>query len=544
MDIIVDKILGKIKNIEMQQRIAFVASLLAGFLAHGYALANNYIYHDATILNGLGTTFGLGRWALGYVGHINDLIFGNYHLPFLNIVISLIFIALSAMVVVDVLDVSSKFMSAFIGAIFSVYPVVTSTFAYNFSATYYFFALLLAVLAVKIITDVTETENNPKTLKNDKIKSRLYIKSLVQAVLLLALSAGFYQAYLSVAVTLALTVIMIELVVPGENRELASTIRKGITYVVVFIVSLVVYLIVNKISFIVMKPPATGYQGAEDMGSLSLAKIPGRFIQTYLHFFYIKWNGINKATCMWVFIIAFVVVAAACIVVFLVKNKQPKANIILFIVALALMPLAVNLVYVMSTNDSYSVHTLMRFATVFVLITPAILIEKMYNVAEIKGDTLATTFKLPMIVEVTLLAVITFCYIYLNNMAYIKMNLVQEEMTSYFTVLEARICSTEGYNDETPIVFSGEFNISDNYLTDINDVYDDVVILGYEYKAGDLINKESWKNYMKYHAGFAPNIIEAPESLYSSEEFANLQVYPDADSIKMIDGVIVVKLSQ
>ena len=149
MDYIVDKVKFKIESLNKQQRYAFLSCLIAGFLSHGYALCNNYIYHDATILNGLGSTFGIGRWALGYMGVINDALLGNYHLPFFNIVLSLIFIAISAVITVDILCVKGSFLSIFIGAIFAVYPVVTSTFAYNFSAVFYFMALMLALLSVR-----------------------------------------------------------------------------------------------------------------------------------------------------------------------------------------------------------------------------------------------------------------------------------------------------------------------------------------------------------------------------------------------------------
>lgn len=529
MDLLWNKSEGIIKKISVQQKIAFIGALIAGFLSHGYALGNNYIYHDATILNGLGTTFGLGRWALGYVGMIDDLLLGNYNLPFLNVVLSIILIAVSTMVVIDILEVDGKFLSAFIGAVFAVYPVVTSTFAYNFSATFYFIALLLSVVAIKVMKDGVNEKK---------------IKACIVAALLIALSAGFYQAYLSVSVTLALTLVMMELISDKANNNdneaksgsMISPIVKGIIYAITLIAGLVIYLIINTISNAIMKPPATGYQGAEDMGSMSFAKIPARFIQTYLHFFYIKWNGINKAMCMWLFIIAFIIIAAFVIISGLAKNKVKKANILLFILCLALMPIAVNLVYLMSTSENFSVHTLMRFATVFVLITPAVLMEKM------KRDE-----SVPAVIASILLIAITFGYIYSNNIAYLKMNLVQEEMTSFFTVLETRISQVEGYSDETPIIFVGESKIVDNNLYDLNEVYKDTVILGYEYNATDLINKESWKRYMAYHAGFAPdiiNVIDAPESILNSEELANLSVYPDADSIAIIDGTIVVKLSE
>lgn len=497
---------GKLTKYE---KTAFVSALILGIFSHGYAMGNNYIYHDANILNGLGTTFGLGRFALGYAGEIHNFMFGNLHLPFFNILVSLILIAVSAGVAVRALNIESEFLAAFIGGIFSSYPVVTSTFAYNFSATYYFLALLLAVLSIVVID-----------------------KSIVKSIILLTLSAGFYQAYLSVAVTLALSIILIDL--STSDDELSVIIKKGVRYIITFVVSLVLYLVINKISIVIMKPPATGYQGAENMGALDFTKIPGRFVQTYLHFFYIKWNGINAAKCMWVYIILLLLISAAVILICIFKKKLPANRTALFIAGLAVMPIAVNLVYLMSTDDNYSIHTLMRFATVFVIILPVVLMEKL------SGEN----FRIPSFVCGLLLTVITFSYVYLNNAAYIKMNLVQEQMTSFFTVLESRICSTEGYSDDMPVVFSGEFNIVDNNLTDINDVYPDVVILGYEYNARDLINRESWKTYMKNRAGFAPEIIDLPADIAATDEFANLNAYPDSDSIAVINGILVVKLAQ
>lgn len=513
MDLLWNKVEEAVRNLSIQQKYAFISAVIAGVFSHGYAMGNNYIYHDATILNGLGTTFGLGRWALGYAGLVNDMILGNYNLPFFNVAVSILLIAVSAMVTVDVLKVSGKFLSVFIGAAFSVYPVVTSTFAYNFSAVFYFIALLLAVLCVKKVSD----------------------GKLVCGVILLVLSAGIYQAYLSVAVTLALTLIMIELI--DSDTEVKNIINNGIKFIITFIVSLVLYLIINKISFAIMKPPATGYQGADDMGALSIAKIPGRIIQTYLHFFYIKWNGINKAVFMWVLIMVFLVVAFICIVTGMVQTGLKTAKVALFVVSVAVMPIAVNLVYLMSTNDNYSVHTLMRFATVFVLITPAVLMEKIMPDMWFKGGMLGC------LASVILTAIIV-CYIYSNNIAYLKMNLVQEEMNSFFTVMQSRIVETEGFKDDMPVCFIGEFNIVDNNLYDINEMYNNTVILGYEYNARDLINRESWKRYMAYHTGFAPNIIDAPGDTLSSEELASMNAYPSADSIRIIDGIVTVKLAE
>lgn len=503
--------INSIKNkLSRQEKTAFIAALVAGFLSHGYGMTNSYIYHDATILDGLGATFSIGRWFLGFLGMFNEKILGNYSLSFLNVILSILLIAFSSMIVVKTLKVKTTFVSMFIGTIMSVYPVVTSTFAYHFTSVYYFIALLLSVYAIYYIS-----ENSG-------------VKDYIIAVILLALGAGIYQAYFPVATTLAISLVMKEML-EGKD-EIKVIVNKGIRLVVTLALGMVSYLVLNKISMVVTKSQVTSYQGADAVGSLSIAKIPSRLIQSYMHFFYIKWNGINSAKCMWVFIGLFLVCAIVVIVGKLIKNDISVMHRVLFVILSALFPLAVNLVYLMSTSESFSVHTLMRYPTLFVLITPVVLIE---DDAKVLGK-----------ISAVLLTIISFAYIYSNNICYLKMDLVQEELTSYFAVLESRITSAEGYYDQMPIVFYGENNINDSAMTDLSELYPDTQILGYEYSAKDLVNVESWQRYMKYHAGYTPVVMNISPEIANSDEFKNMNLYPNNGSIKMIDGAMVVKFCE
>lgn len=530
MDYIVNGIIRIKSKLTINQKIAFFSAIIAGFLAHGYGMANNYIYHDATILDGLGITFGIGRWALGLFGFLNDQVLGNFNLPFINVVISLFFIALSATIVTKILNVNSKFVAAFIGSLMSVYPVVTSSFAYNFTATYYFFALFLvcmvAMIMTKAVHDTTGLSYIDKKIasKNKKI----IIKALVVSVLLIAVSAGLYQAYLSVLATLFVALLMVDLY---KKKEPAIVVfARGVIYVLALMIGLVCYLVINKVAVIIAKPPMIDYQGADDFGKLSIAKIPGRLIQAYIHFFYIKWNGINVSKGMW----ALVILAIALLAIIVIKNlfisKIDLSSKVLFVILAGVLPIAVNLVYLMSTSESYSVHTLMRYATAFVFIILAVLSEDDRNIITNIGEIV--------------LASVVICYIFADNVAYLKMNLVQEEMNSYFTTLQTRITSCEGFKDDMPIVYDGEFRISDKNLTKLSDTYPEIQFLGYEYNAGDLINKESWKRYMRIHTGFEPTEGELTGDILDSDEYKSMNVYPNSDSVKMINGRVVVKLAE
>lgn len=517
MEYLINKIKSYTEGLSKLQKTAFISAVIAGIFAHGYGMANHYIYHDATILNGLGITYGIGRWVLGYAEALNKLVLGNYNLPFINIALSLLYIAVASMTVVRMLKVKKTFTAIFIGAIMTVHPTVQSSFAYNFTASYYAFALMLSVFAADLLVSALDS-------------GKINIKNAVLSIVLLAVSLGTYQAYISVTACLLISSMIIDLFDENKGDEtVKTTVIKGLRYVAGLGGALLIYLVVNKVTNLIVKPYIVSYQGGDDLGKLKLSIIPRNIINAYAHFFYIKWNGINVSKPMWGFVIGFLVLSAIVVILKLVKSQVKKDKKILIVLLFLIFPMAVNLVYLMSTSEYYAVHTLMRYGTAFVFILPLVLIENEKIVLKDVAEIL-----------VTALAV---CYIFADNAAYTKMTLVQEEMTSFFTVLESRITSTEGYSDDLHVVFVGEGKIEDNNLTELSETYPNTKILGYEYNAGDLINKESWLRYMRIHAGFEPEVDELTEDIASSDEFYSMDTYPNANSVKVINGKVVVRFS-
>jgi len=509
-----DFYIGFIRKIKSQlsrpEKFAFFSALIAGLFSHGYALTNNYIYHDATILNGLGNTFGIGRWFLGIAELVHQKSLGNYQLPFFNVGVSIVLVAIAAIVVTRTLSVKTDFLGVFIGAIMVVYPVVTSCFAYNFTATYYMLSLLLAVYSVCYIKD-----------KNK-------IKDYVLSAFILSLSVALYQAYFSAAAALSVTIVMKQFLESEDDTK--TIVMNGVKHVISLAAGMVMYLVINKTIMTVFNIPALKYMGADNVGGINITAIPKQIAQAYIHFFYLKWNGVNVAVCMWIFIVAFLLIAAITIALKLIKGKMPVINKVLFLLLCLIFPIAVNLVYLMSSSDVFHVHTLMRYATIFVLITPAVLIE---DCEKINAKCSAC-----------ILTIITVCYIYSNNICYLKMNLVEEQLTSYFSVLQSRIYSAEGYYDQMPVVFYGEYDLKDSALVDLREVYPDAQILGYEYDAAKLINEEAWRSYIKIHNGYEPVFMQPSPTIVNSQEFKDMRVYPNDGSIKMIDGAMVVKFAE
>ncbi|MCD7909369.1 MAG: glucosyltransferase domain-containing protein [Clostridium sp.] len=172
-------------NCEIWHKYAFFSSVIFGVLANLYMLTNKISFHDDIgCLFTVGATYSSGRWFLGVLGKIVSMLFGNYSLPVLEGLLTIFFIALSSVFVIDIFNVKDKLSCCLIGAIMSVFPTVFATFAYMFTAPYYYFALLLSVLSVYVVQQ--------------------HKFGFLPAICLIACSTGIYQAFFPVSVSLFL----------------------------------------------------------------------------------------------------------------------------------------------------------------------------------------------------------------------------------------------------------------------------------------------------------------------------------------------------
>ena len=179
-----DYVVNLIKKIKSkfikEQKLAFAVTFFIGVFSHAYLFFDSLMYRDNVYINSLGATFRSGRWALGLITNFLELTIKCNMIPFINGIVSILFISLSALFIFKIFNIKNKYISIGIGCLMVTFPVVTSTFAYMFTAPYYFIALFMNVFAIHLIT-------------KDKHKIINYIISC----LLIATSMGIYQSYFS-----------------------------------------------------------------------------------------------------------------------------------------------------------------------------------------------------------------------------------------------------------------------------------------------------------------------------------------------------------
>lgn len=143
------------------------------------------------------------------------------------------------------------------------------------------------------------------------------------------------------------------------------------------------------------------------------------------------------------------------------------------------------------------------------------------------------------IVNATVIMLFVLClgYCRFDNICYLKAEYLQEQTKGYYSTLITQIKGVEGYTDEAKVVFINEFEKEDKTLSDIPQ-FDEIQILPYDTR--NWINDYAWRTTMKMWCGFDPETVDS--SIYGQlPEVVEMPSYPDAGSIKMVDGVVVVK---
>ncbi|MBQ4145713.1 MAG: glucosyltransferase domain-containing protein, partial [Clostridia bacterium] len=177
-----EKTLKKINSYILPQwKVCFLAAVLIGMLAHLYKITNwlpnwdslVFRYHSQNMI-------ALGRWFLPVVCSFSSF----YDLPFLNGITAIIFHALGAVCILRIFNIKKKITAGLIGGIVVSVPTVTSVMMYNYVADGYSIAFFISVLAAYYMTK----------------EKPAYLLSAV----FVALSAGIYQAYITVTITLVL----------------------------------------------------------------------------------------------------------------------------------------------------------------------------------------------------------------------------------------------------------------------------------------------------------------------------------------------------
>ena len=505
-----------VRNMKPQYKYTLGSAFVMGVLSQGMGLFNKYSVHDDAMNYGVGATYSSGRWMLDILEKAERIVYGDghYSLPAFNGILSICLIALSACLLVRMLDIKSLFLSVFVSGLMVSFPVITSIFGYMFTLHFYMLVLLLGMLGAYLVCEY----------------EKWYYWAI--GVLLMGASAGIYQAFIPVIVTVQL----FQCINYGiKDNNTFGYIKRLVRTAAGCVLFLVLYFGINRLYLSIQHAELTDYMGIASMGRESIREYCRRVIDAYSEFLvphkeavYFMYPG----TILYIYYLALGISIAFCIYSIVKLFKRSIIRALIVTVLILLVPLSVNLIFVMVNR--LTVHSLMVYAQLLPFVFFA------WTVDNIRFQNVARERVVSSGAAVLMTALLVM-YSRVDNKCYIKATYAQQEAISYFTSLVTQIKSADGYKDELPVAFVNEMHASDTSLQ-MGDygAYDSIGYVPYILDPLDYLNNYRWMLFMKQWTGFSPQAADA-KLFQDMEEVQQMPSYPDDGSIRIIGDTVVVK---
>lgn len=508
-------------KMEAKQKWAFIACVLVMLVTHLYMFTNKLPNHDDVNRLIVGDTDEVkiqhGRWA----GVIFDRVSGNsVSIPYVMGIISVLAFAGTAVILVSLFRIEKKLSIALLCGLLCTFPVSANIFLYGYIADAYFISMFLAIWGVWLVTQESIWAN-------------------VCGTVLLTLSCGCYQAFWCLGVAfLFLYYSMQFLDLKEEWKEFAVKIAKCFGCA---LISLVLYLVINKIVQAATGYGATDYQGLSTMGQFGGVRgFISVFIYAYyefVQFFYLK----GSFTGSHLLVAVNVVLTAAVVFMMIRKAKEYKhftGYWIVFVLLLGLIPLAFNLISVVSMNQT---HVLMQYTFLMPYLMCLLLLDRSRD-----GNRAVSIMSYALLVFVAYNGFLT------DNAIYFRQQLNYEATYSYTVRLLSRIETMEGYEPSIPVAFINENPQYNDHITIMSENYAEEMEYfsfldgmaatephSFVKRANDIAD------FCKYYHGYDLQLLDMYElsDIAETKEFRDMPTYPQDGGMRYIDGVLVIKLA-
>lgn len=506
-----------LKIITERDRFVVKASLFFLFITHIYRWTNAAFNQDSLLIlqNDSEWQMGLGRilnpvyvWIRGLIGA-----------PMVCAVFGSIFLIAAVVMIVRMLDLKRKSTILLTCGIISVNEALTllnASFVNYYDA--YMLSFLLYTAAVYFVL----------------FSPNRYHWALASGCLILGLCVfqGYIEAFLFL-----LEMILLRRTLQGEDPK--KIWHTGLKTILLLAVSAVIYLLLVKAVLSAYGLTLyNGYNGLTQMQDLSRFNLLN-ILKTWAYCFWYLLHVEYSHPVLSAFMHVILAVTGIYLIVKICRRIQPDGRrLTLIIFLLTIMPFSVNAVYLL-TNRSKS--TYMKFPYVLLYVFVLMLTEM--------GDEAEISERIRKEIRKTVPAVFTvliFCHFIYANQYYLKKELEYTSGVSLMTRIVDRMETTEGYTvGVTPVAILG-------YMPDSPLSMDR---RGLDHMHYDTVGRlhhmpmtyyDSYFNYFEYILGYPINLLQEGElpAVAAKPEVIQMPVFPYEGSVKMVDGVLVVKLSE
>lgn len=475
----------------------------------------NSMYHQADVWEAM-----LLRFGLDFV----QMIKGNIVSPVLVTLISSILLGITVILIIDILKIKNKYFKYIVALVFTVAPNISVTLTFFYCSDAYMLGLLLATLAVYLM---------------QKYKNKKWI--ILLSGLIVALAMGMYQTYLSVTMVLCIATLIVDVLNKTYNKEIFINFFR---YTLMGILGLILFYILSHLTLFLKNLPVAGYSGADTIGISTLLKTPALLPEAYNSFFNYFFNDNMIPNTIWgtniLYIVIFTLMLFS-ITYIIIKDKVYKRpiNVILTIVFIIVAPICFGIIELIVPD--VNIHILMACSMIYVF-------PIFFKILEMLPKNTISNIIQYIIIFCSI--GIIWIYIWQDNASYNAIKSMQNQTEKTVTRIVTQIEQLEEYNSEMPILFFGGLKNNDylnreNTILEVKKLYSRT----WGFISSDPTiwwgNLDSWRKILYEYEGINVNLVSEWEStdIFETEEYKKMQYYPNKDSIKIINGVVVVKLS-
>ncbi len=500
-------------------KLIFASTFIAGVICHIYFLVHNLpngdtmsrFYDNRNLLYE-------GRWFFETAG----LATSPFALSWVNGIIAIFFISISAVIIVDILNITGKTAGVLTGVLLVCYPAVASGLSYIHRSAIFFFACFLAILSVKITKE--------------------FKYGFVVGAVVLAFSLGIYQAYLSIAMMLVVITLALSIVSKPE-QSIKQIFKKISRYAVLFVGGFAIYQMVLFVMLNVNQTELTNYQGIEVLTGNATFNLTNSVFavlnEVYLMIVELPFVFLKQPLTF-----GCIILIAVCALWLLIKNKIYKSPIKLVVLALLLIAVPLSLAPSKFLSPDMWHHAVLRISLSLVFIATLPFAETFYRHLSKTKCLVAFSVKC---LSLLMISVICWNFFLVSNINYFNAHQRFEKDYSLVLSVSNRIFETEDFEISDKVcVFGFPYNSGS---------YENSNYIGYAEQNGfglfglsgntTIMNSMyGFATFARTYFGIAYNMVMMDEyyALLENPEVSSMPVWPYEGSVKEIDGVYVVKL--
>ncbi len=447
-----------------------------------------------------------GRWFLRYLEK------GTFNLvmPLFVVIMYAACIVISVSLILRLLHIEETWYIVGISIVMTASPAIIEQLTYTFTALAYAFSLLLSVGYLFLVSS-----------------SRKLYHSFAGSICL-CLALGLYQSYIGVSVGLAAMLLAFEVYEDGITRMFWKRVLR---YIWTGGLGVLLYFICMKIDSLLH--PILMSERVQNISLQSMiSDFPERFLYTYQSFFEYFADWRMKRNMMYAILALIFVAALFAASANLLRQKKWK-DCIAFLLILLLLPPAMNSIALVCTTDP--IRNLMSYQMVLMIPFGMVLVNHCFKGKHKVGQHLS----------VLVCLLISWTYIISANTTYRCYDLSSKCIHSVTQGIVTEIRQMPEYNEESRIIFAGFVDDSP-----VRNAYYQL----YLYAIGLPNNVVWWQDmngiritrpYLLINFGIDAGNVSTDEyrSIVKSDAFASMGIYPEENSIAVINGIITVKLS-